>query len=436
MKKQPELVSKWVLLDGADLPRTEAWLEKMAAQGLLFQSSSALRFGWWFFLPLVRFTFRRDTPRTGRRYRLCPTREPDTSPSGELLELYRHGGWQYTAALTADWGAFYIFYTDDPNAEEPYTDLDSFRLALRHPREGILALLALAAAGVLLRLTLASQRFSELSSSLTPDVSAIAVRLLLAALLLAVFGFLGLDYLSIRSLQRTGRDGNRPPLARRLFPLRAALSAVSILLSGLVLLTLILRIFTGGTRSDLPLSQWDPDFPLLTLAELDGGDRWLPQEDETLGDELPDGFLPEGASPPAPIVIRHNTVDIRQYDPLSPVRTCYRVNQAGSGGLGHGELDLDYYVAQTSRAAQDRLALLKEQIVEGGTSSHLPPTLVFQPEAVPGAGQFLTRRSGETWEIPAQKGRRFFYLAYDGPVDLTGWYDEIAAMLTPVNETA
>ena len=145
MKKQPELVSKWVLLDGADLPRTEAWLEKMAAQGLLFQSSSALRFGWWFFLPLVRFTFRRDTPRTGRRYRLCPTREPDTSPSGELLELYRHGGWQYTAALTADWGAFYIFYTDDPNAEEPYTDLDSFRLALRHPREGILALLALRA---------------------------------------------------------------------------------------------------------------------------------------------------------------------------------------------------------------------------------------------------------------------------------------------------
>ena len=173
MKKQPELVSKWVLLDGADLPRTEAWLEKMAAQGLLFQSSSALRFGWWFFLPLVRFTFRRDTPRTGRRYRLCPTREPDTSPSGELLELYRHGGWQYTAALTADWGAFYIFYTDDPNAEEPYTDLDSFRLALRYPREGILALLALAAAGVLLRLTLASQRFSELSSSLTPDVSAL-----------------------------------------------------------------------------------------------------------------------------------------------------------------------------------------------------------------------------------------------------------------------
>lgn len=431
MKKRSELVSKWVLLDAADLPRTEAWLEKMAAQGLLFQRSSTLYFGWCFYFPLIHFTFRRETPRPDRRYRLCPAREPDDPPSGELLDLYQHEGWQYAAPLAVTWGTFYVFYTDDPNAEEPYTDPDSFRLALRHPREGILALLALASVGVPLHLIMASERFSDLSTSLTPDVPNIAFWLLLAALLPAVFGFLGLDYLTIRSLQRTGRDGNRPPLARRLFPLRAALSAASILLSVLVLLTLILRIFTGGNQSDLPLSQWEPDFPLLTLAELDGGDRWHPRQDETLGIELPEGFLPEGASPPDPIATHYNTVDIHRYGLLSPVRTWYHIDQAGSGNLGYGELDLDYYIAQTSQAAQERLALLEEQIVGDGSSSSLSSSLVFQPEAVPEAEQFLIRRGGETWEILAQKDRRFFYLAYDGPVDLTGWYGEIAAMLTP-----
>ena len=36
-----------------------------------------------------------------------------------------------------------------------------------------------------------------------------------------------------------------------------------------------------------------------------------------------------------------------------------------------------------------------------------------------------------SWEVLARKGDRLLSLRYDGSLDLTEWYGEIAAMLTP-----
>ena len=130
------LIRKWAVVDAKDISRTETWLEDMAAQGLFFHDFS----GWSILAPgpLWIVLFQKDTPRPERRYRLCPTRPQEAEPSQETLELYAQAGWQFLRYWGTSCVSYYLFYSDDPAAPEPYTDPDSLYEALRPPKKDVL----------------------------------------------------------------------------------------------------------------------------------------------------------------------------------------------------------------------------------------------------------------------------------------------------------
>ncbi len=136
-KKAPgNLIRKWAVVDAKDISRTETWLEDMAAQGLFFHSFSR-----WSILapgPLWVVLFQVDVPKPRRRYRLCPARPQEAEPTQETLELYAQSGWQFLRYWGTSCVSYYLFYTDDPNALEPYTDPDSLYEALRPPKKDVL----------------------------------------------------------------------------------------------------------------------------------------------------------------------------------------------------------------------------------------------------------------------------------------------------------
>ena len=111
----------------------------------------------------------------------------------------------------------------------------------------------------------------------------------------------------------------------------------------------------------------------------------------------------------------------------------YDVSQAGYGTSGDSSMDLNYFVSDDAQAAWELLAGLVQdlQSPDGDLLSYLPDSLPFQRETVPGAEEFLVRREGENWDVVALKGDRVLALRYSGALDLTDWYGEIAAMLTP-----
>ena len=65
------------------------------------------------------FRFRREEPRPGRRYHLCPTAQASPTPSREQLELFTQAGWDFLLDVSASLAHFYLFCTDDPAAPEP-----------------------------------------------------------------------------------------------------------------------------------------------------------------------------------------------------------------------------------------------------------------------------------------------------------------------------
>ena len=96
-------------------------------------------------------------------------------------------------------------------------------------------------------------------------------------------------------------------------------------------------------------------------------------------------------------------------------------------------METDYYLTEGPQAAWELLAGLVQdlQSPDGDLLSYLPDSLPFQRETVPGAEEFLVRREGENWDVVALEGDRVLALRYSGALDLTDWYDEIAAMLMP-----
>ena len=90
MKQQRDLVTKRAPVSVLDLPGMERWLSDMAARGLFLERQASSSFPFPLTTPVLfrRLRFRRDTPRPGRRYHLCPVKEWDSPPSQELLELY------------------------------------------------------------------------------------------------------------------------------------------------------------------------------------------------------------------------------------------------------------------------------------------------------------------------------------------------------------
>lgn len=90
-----------------DMFYKQNWLEYQARKGLLLANDN---------LFTCRFTV--DEPRD-RRYRILPYKHSKTTQ--EELDLYASCGWH----LIYGFNSVMIFYTDDPDAPEPFTDVQS-----------------------------------------------------------------------------------------------------------------------------------------------------------------------------------------------------------------------------------------------------------------------------------------------------------------------
>lgn len=416
-KASGNLIRKWAVVDAKDIARTETWLEDMAAQGLFFHSFSR-----WSILapgPLLVVLFQVDVPKPRRRYRLCPARPQEAEPTQETLELYAQSGWQFLRYWGTSCVSYYLFYTDDPNALEPYTDPDSLYEALRPPKKDLVNDLFLGAFFMATAIFISVRNILDEKLALLPNwVIAAAAWLIIARWVLGL-AEKGLDWLTVRALRRniraTGTVRPSPP---------SPLSAAGWLLSTLGslvqtgFLAMVLLMFLQLVRMDLnlPLERFDPDFDLLTLAEMEGDGSWTPEPDLEVADQL----------------LRFNAADVYQ-DPGRGVQMWYDVSQAGYGTSGDSSMDLNYFVSDDAQAAWELLAGLVQdlQSPDGDLLSYLPDSLPFQRETVPGAEEFLVRREGENWDVVALEGDRVLALRYGGTLDLTEWYGDIAAMLMP-----
>lgn len=379
------------------------------------------------------FRFRRGTPRNGRRYRLCPAKYGDTAPSEELLELYADQGWQYVVCAGRGTICVHVFFHDDPAAPEPFTDTDSLIYALRTPiRRGFATLLF---SGYLL-----FHAITRLSWGLDRGpiyrLEAIGFYVTICICFFLLLMDRGVNLAALLLFRRRLRQEKQPPL-----PYSATLFRAQTVLEAFIVPLFLFILFSFGfstlsSRSDLPLTNWDPDFPLLTLAEVDGGDGWTPDENQTPDENRtagPQGW-PDSFPPPPPSAfhtVTCNDVDIDR----SLVRTRYFIDQSGSGARGRASMEIHYFIDPTARSAQSLLEGLEQAALTGdGYYSQLPASLPFQEAAVPGAEAFRFRRDGIHWEILAQKDRRALLLSYEGSRDLSQWFPQIVQLLTQTSE--
>ena len=433
MGKQKNRVTKWSPVSPMDFPRFESWLEEMAGKGFLVHRVQQNLFS------LARVKFRRDEPHPHRRYRVCPAQGQQQSqekPSQELLELYAGAGWTYEGDIGRPWTTLYLFSTDDPEAQEPYTDPDSFRYALRFPKGNLLLLLFLIALNLGLRASIAAMEMDLQQSPhlAIPLVTLVQVLLVLLWVLLALV--LGSDLLTVVLLRRRARRDQTVRPSLPLWPYRLqrlfARAAAVLLLTGVS--AALLASLTDKVEKNIPLEEFQPDFSLLTLEEMAGDGGWTPWENWTASEHV--DLSPEMAEQ-ADITIYYNAATMKRNPIFSPIQTYYIVQQGGTGAAGYGQMDLYYYIAAGSEQAWAQLADLTQRVArERNFGDSAPDQLDFQRETVPGTEEFLVHREEANWDVVALEGDRVLRLTYNGALDLTEWYAEIAAMLTPVNETA
>lgn len=428
MGKQKNRVTKWSPVSPMDFPRFESWLEEMAGKGFLVHRVQQNLFS------LARVKFRRDEPHPHRRYRVCPAQGQQQSqekPSQELLELYAGAGWTYEGDIGRPWTTLYLFSTDDPEAQEPYTDPDSFRYALRFPKGNLLLLLFLIALNLGLRASIAAMEMDLQQSPhlAIPLVTLVQVLLVLLWVLLALV--LGSDLLTVVLLRRRARRDQTVRPSLPLWPYRLqrlfARAAAVLLLTGVS--AALLASLTDKVEKNIPLEEFQPDFSLLTLEEMAGDGGWTPWENWTASEHV--DLSPEMAEQ-ADITIYYNAATMKRNPIFSPIQTYYIVQQGGTGAAGYGQMDLYYYIAAGSEQAWAQLADLTQRVArERNFGDSAPDQLDFQRETVPGAEEFLVHREEANWDVVALEGDRVLRLTYNGALDLTEWYGEIAAMLTP-----
>ena len=428
MGKQKNRVTKWSPVSPMDFPRFESWLEEMAGKGFLVHRVQQNLFS------LARVKFRRDGPHPHRRYRACPAQgqqQAREEPSQELLELYAGAGWTYEGDIGQPWTTLYLFSTDDPEAQEPYTDPDSFRYALRFPKGNLLLLLFLIALNLGLRASIAAMEMDLQQSPhlAIPLVTLVQVLLVLLWVLLALV--LGSDLLTVVLLRRRARRDQTVRPSLPLWPYRLqrlfARAAAVLLLTGVS--AALLASLTDKVEKNIPLEEFQPDFSLLTLEEMAGDGSWTPWEDWTASEHV--DLSPEMAEQ-ADITIYYNAATMKRNPIFSPIQTYYIVQQGGTGAAGYGQMDLYYYIAAGSEQAWAQLADLTQRVArERNFGDSAPDQLDFQRETVPGAEEFLVHREEANWDVVALEGDRVLRLTYNGALDLTEWYGEIAAMLTP-----
>ena len=97
-----------------DIPGLERWLEEQAREGLF-----PVRLGRW-------ASFRTGAV-PGTRFRLEPWGALGTEPAPEQLELYQAQGWKYALPIGR---SYFLFYAEDPEAIDLYTDYQSRGMSL------------------------------------------------------------------------------------------------------------------------------------------------------------------------------------------------------------------------------------------------------------------------------------------------------------------
>ena len=440
MKTPKNASYKWKLspVNLMDTPRFQDWLNQMARQGLFYHwySNKVLSFSLGAF-SLVRFQVK--TPDPNRRYRLHPAPEMLTEPPADLLAQYQSYGWTYVDYIYSTCVAYFLFTTDNPAAADPYASPDDLYRALRFPIRNFLIynfswIVLVFLVGFLLYQTWAEQGAAGL---VAPELLGIYA-LLIFSVPMSLF-CTGTEWLIYFLLRRKIKQEHttRPTLPRWLLPVQRVFAVVQ------GVLVLVVLLVPGGSffrrmdrlldarhevqavvpqeqvTEDVPLEDWEPDFDLLTLAEMEGDGSWVPSEDFTFA----------AGVPPMEKEIHRNVVDLHEA-PEQPIPTWYTISQDGTGNSGTSSLSISYYLARDDEAAQARLE--RER-----TSSEYYD---YQPIEVPGAEEFWYDSVGldpednifPSWFVLARKGDRLLELRYDGYLDLTEWYDEIAAMLTPV----
>ena len=259
-------------------------------------------------------------------------------------------GWTYEGDIVRPWTTLYLFSTDDPEAQEPYTDPDSFRYALRFPKSNLLLLLFLIALNLGLRASITAMEMDlQLPPHLAiPLVTLVQVLLVLLWVLLALV--LGIDLLTVACSaagpQRPDGTAQPPPLA---LPAPAAICPpprAVLLLTGVS--AALLASLTDKVEKNIPLEEFQPDFSLLTLEEMAGDGSWTPWEDWTASEHV--DLSPEMAEQ-ADITIYYNAATMKRNPIFSPIQTYYIVQQGGTGAAGDGQMDLYYYIAAGSEQA-------------------------------------------------------------------------------------
>ena len=428
MGKQKNRVTKWSPVNPMDFPRFESWLEEMAGKGLLVHRVQQNCFS------LARVKFRRDKPHPHRRYRVCPAQgqqQAREEPSQELLELYAGAGWTYEGSFGRSWTTLYLFSSDDPEAQEPYTDPDSLRYALRFPKGNLLSYLFLLALNLWLYTAIAVM---DMDLHQSPHLAAPLVtlfRVFLALLWVLQVLILGSDLLTVVLLRRRARRDQTVRPSLPLWPYRLqrlfARAAAVLLLTGVS--AALLASLTDKVEKNIPLEEFQPDFSLLTLEEMAGDGSWTPWEDWTASEHV--DLSPEMAEQ-ADITIYYNAATMKRNPIFSPIQTYYIVQQGGTGAAWYVQMDLYYYIAAGPEQAWAQLTYLTQRVArDRNFGDSAPDQLDFQRETVPGAEEFLVRRAGENWDVVALEGKRVLALRYSGALDLTDWYDEIADMITP-----
>lgn len=438
--KTPKSASyKWKLspVNLMDMPRFQDWLNQMARQGLFYHwySNKVLSFSLGAF-SLVRFQVK--TPDPNRRYRLHPAPEMLTEPPADLLAQYQSYGWTYVDYIYSTCVAYFLFTTDNPAAAEPYASPDDLYRALRFPIRNFLFynfswIVLVFLVGFLLYQTWAEQGAAGL---VAPELLGIYA-LLIFSVPMSLF-CTGTEWLIYFLLRRKIKQEHttRPTLPRWLLPVQRVFAVVQGVLILVVLLVPGGSFFRRMDRlldarhevqavvpqeqvtENVPLEDWEPDFDLLTLAEMEGDGSWVPTED----------FVFSPAVPSMTREFHYNVVDLHEA-PEQPIPIWYTINQDGTGNSGTSSLYISYYLARDGEAAQARLERERTssqyheyQLIE------VPGTEAFWYYAV---GLDPAENVAPAWFVLARKGDRLLELRYDGTLDLSEWFDEIAAMLTP-----
>lgn len=243
-------------VNGCDIPGLENWLERQAANGLLFDAAAG---------PLV--FFERQEP-ASLRFHLEPAPgKPDwTDP--ELNELYEQAGWKYLGLFRR---SFAVFVTEDPEAQS-HTDPAVWGYVLkRFLRRKLLGGVGLAILNFVLHSFFWSSRFNlfdtwnryfwaeALAAGPLPWILAV-----LGLVLVDISYFYGLFVLwrlhwrAKRDLPMTSAPGSR---------LSGALAALSAIPLFLVAVEFVFLCFTHGY---FPYNLSDSNF--VTLNEIEGED--------------------------------------------------------------------------------------------------------------------------------------------------------------------